>query len=150
MRGAARFPDDPRFVICQLFLQATPEFEADVARDWQLVARVDSLNATPFARAQARVLMGGVLARAGLEDSARAVWSRTREQVTSSVDPGRVLAALEAYTRTIAGDMDEAIDLLKEAVVANPGHDFANTAGRYWWWNELRQHPRWSEIAGGR
>jgi hypothetical protein len=61
--------------------------------------------------------------------------------------------ALEAYARTLTrdpGDMDEAIDLLKQAVIANPGHDFANTAGRYWWWNDLRQHPRWSEISGGR
>jgi serine/threonine-protein kinase len=147
-RGATRFPGDPRFVICQLFLQVTPEFPADVARGWQLVGRLDSISAPTFARAQARVLMGGVLARAGLADSARAVWTKTRSDVTSAVDPGRVLSALEAYTRTLAGDMDEAIELLKQAVVANPGHDFANTAGRYWWWNELRLHPRWREISG--
>jgi eukaryotic-like serine/threonine-protein kinase len=155
MRGAARFPEDPRFVICQLFIQVTPEFAPDAARGWQLVARVDTLVRPPvdtlraaFTRAQARVLMGGVLARAGLADSAQAVWTRTRAQRTSAVDPGRVLSALEAYTRTLAGDRDEAIDLLKQAVLANPGHDFANTAGRYWWWNELRQHPRWREISG--
>ncbi|MDH4043339.1 MAG: serine/threonine-protein kinase [Gemmatimonadota bacterium] len=148
LRGAARFPRDPRFVICQLFLQVTPEFTADVARDWQLVARLDTLEASAFARAQARVLMGGVLAREGLLDSAQSVWLRGREQATAQVDPGQILPALEAYTRTLAGDMDEAIDLLKRAVLANPDHDFANTAGRYWWWRDLRQHPRWREIAG--
>jgi serine/threonine-protein kinase len=154
-RGTARFPEDPRFVICQLFLQVTPDFPPDVARDWQLVARVDTLVAPPvdtlraaFARAQARVLMGGVLARADQADSARAVWTRTRQLATSAVDPGREISALEAYTRTLAGDMDEAIDLLKQAVIANPGHDFANTAGRYWWWARLREHPRWGEVSG--
>jgi len=155
MRGVARFPNEPRFVTCQLFLQVTPAFKPDVARDWQMIARLDTLTARdtlngPFARAQARVLMGGVLARDGLRDSARAVWARAREQATAQVDPGQILPALEAYARTLAGDMDEAIDLLKRAVSANPDHDFANTAGRYWWWRELRQSPRWREVTGGR
>jgi hypothetical protein len=70
--------------------------------------------------------------------------------MTPEVDPQQELSALEAYARTLAGDMDEAIDLLKRAVAANPNHDFAGTAGRYWWWRELRQHPRWREISGGR
>ena len=146
MRGAARFPRDPRFVTCQLFILVTPEFNHDVPRAWQLVARLDTLEATPFARAQARVLMGGVLARAGLADSAQSVWQRARQETTGDVDPGRILPALEAYTRTLADDWDEAIDLLKRAVAANPDHDFAGAQGQYWWWDRLRQHPRWREI----
>jgi serine/threonine-protein kinase len=146
LRGAARFPQDPRFVTCRLFLLVTPEFPPDVAGGWQLVARLDTLAATPFARAQARVLMGGVLARAELRDSARSVWRRTRQEATSDVDPGLILPALEAYTRTLAEDWDEAIELLKRAVAANPDHDFAGTAGQYWWWEKLRQQPRWREI----
>jgi len=148
LRGAARFPADPRFVNCQLFLQVTPGFAADPSAAWRLADRLDSLDAPPFPRAQARVLIGGILARAGRADSARAVWLRAREEATAQVDPGRILPALEAYTRTLAGDLDEAVDLLKRAVAANPDHDFANTAGRYWWWRELREHPRWREISG--
>lgn len=143
--GASRFPRNPRFVTCQLFLQVTPSKAPDVAQSWRLVARLDTLGATSFARLQARVLVGGVLARAQLTDSARNVWRRTRQEVTAEVDAGQILA-LEAYTRTLAGDMDEAIDLLKRAVGANPDHDFANTAGKYWWWEQLRLHPRWREL----
>jgi len=148
LRGAARFPRQRRFVICQLFLQVTNKFPVDVPRDWQLVARLDTLNARPFAQAQARILMGGALAIAGMPDSARAVWMRARALATDDVDPERMLPALEAYNRTLAGDMDEAIDLLKRAVAANPDHDFANTIGQYWWWDKLRQTSRWSEISG--
>jgi hypothetical protein len=90
-----------------------------------------------------------VVARAQLVDSARSVWDRTRGGVTAQVDRGDNLAAIEAYVRTLAGDMDEAIDLLKRAVAANPDHDFAGAAGRSWWWRELRQFPRWRELAGG-
>jgi hypothetical protein len=74
------------------------------------------------------------------------VWRRTRQEATSDVDPGLILPALEAYTRTLAEDWDEAIELLKRAVAANPDHDFAGTAGQYWWWEKLRQQPRWREI----
>jgi serine/threonine-protein kinase len=149
-RGTARFPPDTRFVTCQLFLLATPGFPADPPRAWQLRARLDTLDAPAPVEAQADILVGGILARAGLADSARAVWTRTRASMTPEVDPQQELSALEAYARTLAGDMDEAIDLLKRAVAANPNHDFAGTAGRYWWWRELRQHPRWREISGGR
>jgi len=45
------------------------------------------------------------------------------------------------------GDDDEAIDLLKRCVAANPNHDFGETAIRVWWWRELRQHPQFGEIA---
>ena len=149
-RGTARFPTDTRFVTCQLFLLVTPGFPADVPRAWQLRARLDTLDAKDDVRAQAEILVGGILARAGLPDSARAVWTRTRAMVTPEVDAQEGLSALEAYTRTLAGDMDEAIDLLKRAVAANPNHDFAGTAGRYWWWRELRQHPRWRREISGR
>jgi serine/threonine-protein kinase len=150
MRGAGRFPADPRFVICQLFLQVTPAVPPDAARGWRLVGQLDTMDASAFTRAQARILMGGVLARAQLPDSARAVWARARVEATTEADPDRLLPALEAYARTLAGDLDEAIDLLKQAVAANPDHDFAGTVGRYWWWESLRQHPRWREISGGR
>jgi tetratricopeptide (TPR) repeat protein len=148
--GASRFPRDPQFLTCQLFLQVTPNITLDVPQAWRLVARLDSLQTDSSAGAMAGVLTGGVLARAGLADSARNVWSRTRAKFPSVANAGQILA-LEAYARTLTGDaddMNEAIDLLKRAVAANPDHDFANTAGQYWWWNKLRAHPRWREIQG--
>jgi serine/threonine-protein kinase len=147
-RGTARFPADTRFVICQLFLLVTPGFPPDVPRARQLRARLDTLEAPTDVLAKADILVGGILARAGFVDSARELWTRTRATVTPEVDAREGLSALEAYARTLAGDRDEAIDLLKRAVAANPNHDFAGTAGRYWWWRELRQYERWREISG--
>jgi len=153
-RGAARAPSDPRFVICQLFLMVTPAVDPDVPKAWRLVDRLDTIDArastavTRFAKPQGRLLAGGVIARARLTDSALRVFDRTRETITPQIDPGQELLALEAYVRTLAGDQDTAIDLLKRAVAANPDHDFATAANRSWWWAELRQNPRWREISG--
>jgi eukaryotic-like serine/threonine-protein kinase len=149
-RGTARFPADTRFVICQLFLLVTPGFPPDVPRARQLRARLDTLEAPTDVLAKADILVGGILARAGFVDSARELWTRTRATVTPEVDAREGLSALEAYARTLAGDRDEAIDLLKRAVAANPNHDFAGTAGRYWWWRELRQYERWRREISGR
>ena len=62
----------------------------------------------------------------------------------------------EAYPQLIAKsvpidpeDLDEAIDLLKRVAVANPNHDWEESAGT-WWWREIRSHPRFSELTGGR
>ena len=62
------------------------------------------------------------------------------------MDPARWLYQVEAYVRTLAGDGDEAIDLLKRNAAANPGASFEDS----WWFRSLRTHPRWSELAGTR
>ena len=49
--------------------------------------------------------------------------------------------------RTLIRDYDEAIDLLKRYVAANPGHEFVAQAGTVWWWRELRAQPRWRELS---
>ena len=71
---------------------------------------------------------------------------RTRQQITHDVDPEQDLLSLEAYMRGLTGDPDIAIDLLKQYVAANPGHEFLQQAGTVWWWRELRANPRWREI----
>ena len=86
------------------------------------------------------------LARAGLVDSARSVLKRTRQQVTHEIDPDQDLLSQEAYIRGLTGDADIAIELLKQYVAANPGHEFLQQAGTVWWWRELRANPRWREI----
>jgi len=147
--GSARFPRDYHFVQCQLWLMVTPAIPAEAGRAWRLLASLDSLAPAPqrrFAVAQGRVLVAGALARAGLVDSARSVLRRTRQQITHDVDPEQDLLSLEAYMRGLTGDPDIAIDLLKQYVAANPGHEFLQQAGTVWWWRELRANPRWREI----
>jgi TolB-like protein/tRNA A-37 threonylcarbamoyl transferase component Bud32 len=147
--GARRFPRDIRFAQCRLWLMATPAVAAEPAQARQLLSMLDSLTPPqrrPFIVAQGRLLVSGALARAGLVDSARTVLRTARASVTHDVDPNQDLLSQEAYIRTLTGEPDVAINLLKQYVAANPGHEFLQQAGTVWWWRELRTHPRWREI----
>ncbi|HUG41655.1 MAG TPA: hypothetical protein VMM12_14295, partial [Longimicrobiales bacterium] len=93
-------------------------------------------------RLRGLMLVGGVLARAGMQDSARSVWLATRADVTPEVDPVGWTYFLEAHVRTVGGDKDQAIELLKRYAALNPGANFDHN----WWWRPLRNHPRWSEL----
>ena len=76
--------------------------------------------------------LGGTIARAGLADSARSVLLRARDMGNPEIDATQELLHIEAYMRSLLGDNDEAIDLLKRYVAANPDHDFAHTASTGW------------------
>lgn len=150
--GARRFPEQPRFVLCQLRLMATPAMEPDVERGWQLLSRYDSLTAhspNEAERIRARLTMAGVLARADLPDSARAVISRARAKIAPGMDPSEDLASWEAYIRTLLKDYDEAIALLKRYQAAHPGHTYDPGKDLGWWWRELVSHPEFEDLAGG-
>lgn len=147
--GSQRFPNDDRFAICQLRLMTTAAVEPDVERAWQLVALVDSTAAGvegEWQRLNARIFAGAIVGRAGMVDSARTVLGRTRAQGTHEIDPQQELLWREAYARTVFGDYDEAIDLLKQYRAANPGHEFDQGGDLAWWWSDLRNHPRFDEL----
>jgi serine/threonine-protein kinase len=151
--GRRRFPDDYRFARCQLVLMTMPEAEADVALAWQTVAEWGELSPDHLAEYHghlARMYMGGVLARAGLADSARRVLEAARAD--REVDPRRDLAWTEAYMRVLLGDHDEAIDLLTQYMAANPDqiHGEESEADVYWWWKDLRDDPRFRRVVMGR
>ncbi len=143
--GQRRFPGSPEFLSCEVLLMTTPATEPDPERAWELVSRIDSLASGPEAeweRLRVVIATGGVLARAGLEDSARSVWNRARRQATAEVDESRWLRAVEAYMRTLVGDHDEAIELLEVYAAVNPGARFEDN----WWWRDLRSHPEFQEL----
>jgi serine/threonine-protein kinase len=147
-----RVPHDYRTAECQLMLMTTPARAPDVGRAWQLVAMLDSVSPPSYRgylRLEARLRAGGVLARAGLKDSARHVLERARAAVTPAADPGQELLAIEAYQRTLLGDRDEAIALLKRYSAANPGH-FERGKDISWWWRDLRDDPRFKALVGPR
>ncbi|MDH3458473.1 MAG: hypothetical protein OER90_16645, partial [Gemmatimonadota bacterium] len=146
--GSRRFERDWRFVSCRLWLMATPAVEASPAEAWRLRAQLDSLVRDTFLRTQADYLVAGIVGRAGLADSARSLFLATRQRLRPDFDPELELLSLEAYLRTLIGDQDESIDLLKRVGAANPEHDFREAAGT-WWWRSIRNHPRFSEVVGG-
>ncbi|HEY6156164.1 MAG TPA: protein kinase [Gemmatimonadales bacterium] len=146
-----RFPNDYRSGRCQLLLMTTPARDPDVARAWQLVALLDTVTPVafrPYIVLEARLRAGGVIARAGLKDSARHVLDRARAATTPAADPGQELLALEAYQRTLLGDRDTAITLLQRYSAANPGHVQGKDIS--WWWRDLRDDPRFKALVEAR
>ena len=125
--GRRRFPADYRFVECDLLLMTSKYVPVDSvatpARAWQLADSVVDLTPDErdrrYERLYGRVLVAGVLARAGLVDSARRVLRATKAD--PEVDPSRDLANTAAFIWTLAGDTAEALNQIKAYLVANPG-----------------------------
>lgn len=127
--GARRFPADWRFHECRLTLmredRAAPP---DPALAWRLVAELQRLDPPTRARAEGRAyspvyrqaVAASVLARAGRNDSARAVLTRARREVGSDPELRLSLAYDEAYVRLLLGERGEALRLLDELVRARP------------------------------
>ncbi|HEX4627466.1 MAG TPA: serine/threonine-protein kinase [Gemmatimonadales bacterium] len=145
-----RFPSDYHSAECQLTLMTTPAVTPDVARAWQLVALLDSVAppaSQQYLRIESRLKAGGVIARAGLKDSARHVLDRAGATRTSSADPAQELLGWEAYERILLGDRDAAIALLTRYAAANPGH-FERGKDIGWMWRDLRDDPRFKALLG--
>lgn len=146
--AAARFPEDFRFKQCQLWMMITPSAEPDPDLAWDLLAEGDSLTsaeARPFVHRVSQIVVGGVLARADMPDSARNVLVDAR--AGPEVDPNQELVGYEAIVRTILGDHDEAVQQLRRYVSANPGHRFEVSGDLHWWWRPLRDHPDFEQVA---
>lgn len=145
--GGRRFPQDFRFTECQLWWMTTPASQPAAPQAWQLLARLDSLTPEPrqeYEHARGLLLVGGVLARAGAADSARAVLQRADAAAGYGVDPTRELQQVAAYMWTLLGRNDNAIRLLKQYAGANPGSSFEH----HWWWRALRGDPAFQDLAG--
>jgi TolB-like protein len=149
--GARRFAGDFRFAECRLWLMTTDGAHVDVPEAWRLLGQIDSLTPAPrkaFEHHRAETIVGVVLARAGLRDSARRVLLRAR--AGRDVDPGQEIVSIEAFARTIIGDRDEAIALLKRYVAANPSHAFTRGGDISWWWRDLKSDPRFAQLTAAK
>ena len=145
--GVARFPRYYRFAECRLWLMTTDAAEPNVPDAWQLYGEIDTVTPAPakaFEVHRARMIVGAILARAGLADSARHVLVSARAD--ARIDPQQDLLSLEAFGRTLLGERGEAIELLKQYVAANPAHAFKRGGDISWWWRDLRSDPRFSQL----
>jgi TolB-like protein len=140
--GSERFPDDFRFVQCQLFLMTMPTADPAVRTAWELHEEMVSLLTTrpEFFAAQGRLVVGGVIGRAGLADSAQAVFASTN--VDPQLDPDRELLVIEAAMRSVSGDVDGAIAALERYLVANS----RAAVDQHWWWDPLRGDPAFQRL----
>lgn len=149
LEGAERFPDDPAFMECRLWLMTAEAIEPDVEEAWRLVEAI-SERAPESVREQrtlnARLLAAGAIARAGLEDSARAVLYRSRGN--PRIDPTRELLIRRAFVYTLLDDDDAAIDNLREFLTANPDRVEGFREHGHWWWRDLRSNEAFQRLIG--
>ena len=143
--GRRRFPNNFLFTECELWIMTMDGVTPDVDRAWALADSTAALAATreAFVAAGARQVVGGVLARAGLPDSASAVMTAAR--VDAEVDPDGELLSVEAAMRLMNGEKEEAIVLLQRYTASNPGH-FGEGGGLHWWWRSLEGDPAFQRL----
>ena len=139
--GARRFPGDGFFIEPQLVLLASDiEIEPDIERaEVLLEALLDHFSPLEAESLEPVYAMyrAAVLARAGLEDSARAVIRRAREDPTAPGNPS--IDYYEANARLRLGEPEEAIRRLASYLEASPGS--REYIAKDWWWEDLRDRP---------
>jgi serine/threonine-protein kinase len=147
--GRRRFPQFAAFVDCQLELYALPGQQPDIGRAWGLLDEQLALyppNQRDFRRRRGMIFVAMALVRAGLPDSARQVALRARTDAT--VDPSRDLVYLEAIFRNLVGDREEALRLVGLYLATNPQDRPLMAKDQTWWWNGLRDDPRFKALVG--
>ena len=147
--GQRRFPTDPSFLECQILVFALPGQKPDIAKAWRLLDEDVKLyppNERDFRKREGELLVAMALVRAGLRDSARAVALRARADAT--IDPGRELLYYEAMLRNMLGDRDEALRLVGVYLATNPQDRATMGKDDSWWWEGLRDDPRFKALVG--
>jgi serine/threonine-protein kinase len=146
--GLRRFPEDPRFIECQILMFLLKGVKPDVPAAWRLLEEYvenTAPNEREVARLRGRMMVAGALARAGLADSARVVIEQSRPD-DPNVDPYREIAYFEALARTILGDKEEALDQLAVFLAVNPSQRRSYARDKTWWFRDLRDDPRYRTM----
>jgi hypothetical protein len=148
--GQRRFPDDYRFMECQLWYFSLQGAKPDIPAAWRLLEQYVERSPPGLRelnRKEGEMRVAAALARAGLEDSARAVALRARAD--AALDPGRDVMFLEVVVRSILGDRDEAFRLLSTFIASNPGlRGSMAKDSESWELKPLRADPRWRTLIG--
>ena len=147
--GRDRFPSNPFFTECQLWLLASRAVDPDPDRAWQLVDSLVELSnprVQEFNRLKGQIIVGGVLARADLPDSANSVFMASRP--TPLVDPSQVLLGVEAIFRVQMGEIEEAMNLLRIYLTTSPEHRSGHRWTSHWWWRDLHSNQEYRTLVG--
>jgi len=148
--GRRRFPTSPRFAQCELVIMTSKLKDPDPAAAWRMADTVVALTPDPvekrYETLYTRVLVAGVLARAGQLDSARSVLRSVRPD--PEADPASDLANTAAFIWLLAGDTTEALNQIKTFLLANPGKavDLRDKPG--WWFRGIADDPRYKQVVG--
>ena len=145
LEGRDRFPENFRFVQCQILAMTMEAAEPDVARGWALLEEMASMMPEGEAQSErlqkiVQTFLGAVIGRAGLPDSADAVLRRAR--MSPDLDLSDEQVSMEAAMRSVMGDVDGSIERLERFMLANPGH----FPGEHWWWRNVATDPRFERL----
>ncbi len=151
--GGKRFPENPRFVRCRLWLLTVKAVKPDVAQAWKDYARLEALTPPQtwkMRQLEARMLISAGLARSGQLDSARKLIAGARPDPAD--DKEGEMAGVEAFIRTLFGtsqDTTEAIQVLKRYVSGSPQHRAGLAESQSWWWKGLKTDRRFDDLVAG-
>ncbi len=148
--GQRRFPENARFVECQLRLYALRNYPPDIPNAWRLLERYVELSppaGREYGRLRGEMFVAMALIRAGQADSALSVMERVRAR-TGNLDPTRELQYLEALANTMLGNQDRAFELLAVYIAVNPSQRRSFRLDKTWWLEPLRSDPRYAQLAG--
>jgi serine/threonine-protein kinase len=147
--GRRRFPANPDFTECRIWLMTMKSGEPNVPLAWQLSDTLLGMTPEarrPYTRLYNNSIVAGVLARAGLKDSARHLLARSKGN--PDIDPNADLANIQAFVFTVLGDKTEAIEMLKTYLSANPGRRENMVEDSGWWFRDLDGDPRYLQLIG--
>jgi serine/threonine-protein kinase len=145
--GQRRFPKDPKFVSCQLWMLTTRAVHPDADLAWRLADSIPKIVAAsdrPFETLKAKLAVAAVLARKRLADSAAHVADGARG--SSDVDPTRDLVYIEAFVRTLLDDKPGAIKALKVYLTVNPDRRQVLSDDPGWWFRDLQDDPAFQDL----
>jgi len=145
-----RFPSDPHFIECKLWMLTTRAEPLDVARAWAL--RDSLLAATPEGDRPYQSLsslgqVAGVLARSpALADSARHVVGRALGN--SEIDPTRDLANVAGFVYAQLGDTAASVRQLGLYLAVNGQRRQALASDPGWWYGPVADSPAYKRLVG--
>jgi len=143
--GRQRWPNNAGFVEPELtHLASAGGPEPDVEKAWGLFDLTrDLMGAEKFAAYEPSFLMivAGVLARAGLADSAHSVMETAQADLDPD-DPWPLY--FQANVLVNLGDLDTALDRLGQFLEAQP--DYKGFIATDYWWRLLRDDPRFRAM----
>ena len=141
--GLSYYPGDPRFTECQLrILGSGARSKSAVSEAWTELGRIeaaDTLGRLSATWGYRRLMVAAILARSGLQDSARAVMSMVRQQQPAQASLASRPA--EAYLHLLLGDEEAAVQVLVDYLRALPPGSGAPIL-MHPWFNTVRNDPR--------
>jgi tetratricopeptide (TPR) repeat protein len=147
--GARRFPRHPAFARCKLLMFTTRAVEPDVAAAQREYDKLVELSAPELFQVQGKMVVAATIGRAGDRERARKLLLEARPDART--DPQGQLAGFEAFIWTLLGtaqDTTEAIAVLTRYVSANPAHRHGYAESKSWWWQGLKNDPRFIRLVG--